>query len=201
MKPLSREETGKFGSVKNMVQNLRYRAAPWMERAEMIDILLRSGVSPEAITEDAGVTSMEQGNWRVALEVMNSLKSLGLSSSNVTTTTHQNDPKMKSSNTTRAMKRMLRRVAFGLRYIPKDLRVEAAKYAMEKNMDSIESESLSRNIVDYNRIKSRVGENALKGFEYTPADCVALRLYIQAAEDYDQNNVAGTISKARETGK
>ncbi|GAB5370870.1 hypothetical protein AAMO2058_001530400 [Amorphochlora amoebiformis] len=169
MKPLSKGEREKFGNPAQMLKVLRFQAAPWME------------VSPETITEDGGVTCMEQGNWKVALEVYRSLQEEGASMEVLNTFSDSEESA---------------EVMFALRYTPKEIRRAAAEYAVEKNMDSRDAEVLSRNIVDFMRIQER----ARVGFEYTPADCKALRLYMQACEEQDEKAYKSIVEEARQCG-
>eukprot|EP00471_Norrisiella_sphaerica_P012172 CAMPEP_0184495098 /NCGR_PEP_ID=MMETSP0113_2-20130426/30377_1 /TAXON_ID=91329 /ORGANISM="Norrisiella sphaerica, Strain BC52" /LENGTH=360 /DNA_ID=CAMNT_0026881137 /DNA_START=45 /DNA_END=1127 /DNA_ORIENTATION=- len=184
MRPLTRDETTKYGSNQQMLQTLRFQAAPWFERAEMVDILLRAGVPPETIMEDGGVSSMEQGEWRVAFEVLNSLEKLGAEPELL---------KYFKGDEVGA------EVLFGLRYTPKDIRLAAANYCSEKNLDKGGAELLSRNIVAYSRI-NRLKPEATTGFEYTPADAAALRLYMQAAEVNEDSKAAAYIQEAKDSG-
>eukprot|EP00472_Partenskyella_glossopodia_P010748 CAMPEP_0197531182 /NCGR_PEP_ID=MMETSP1318-20131121/34493_1 /TAXON_ID=552666 /ORGANISM="Partenskyella glossopodia, Strain RCC365" /LENGTH=253 /DNA_ID=CAMNT_0043087305 /DNA_START=252 /DNA_END=1013 /DNA_ORIENTATION=+ len=182
MKPLTKDLAGKYGKPKKMLQELRFNAGPWQERAEMVDILLRSGIPPETITDEGGVSHMEQGNWRVALAVLRSLEDLGASAEIVDS--FKND----ESNAD---------IMFGLRYVPKEVRVAAASYVLEKGFHEMKDvEDLSKNIVDYTRIK----DEGKEGFEYTPADCYALRLYMKAAETMDEQTLETCIEQAKDSG-
>mmetsp|Transcript_6962 Transcript_6962/g.10622 ORF Transcript_6962/g.10622 Transcript_6962/m.10622 type:complete len:307 (+) Transcript_6962:32-952(+) len=180
MKPLSREERTKYGQPDKILRNLRFQTAPWLERAEMIDVLLRSGVTLDTIIDEGGVTAMEQGNWRVALEVFKTLEELGASEDVLDFFRDEDNAQ----------------IAFELRNTPKEIRKEAAEYAVEMGFDDAQANALTRNINDYVRCNDR----AKFGFEYTPADAMALKYYKQAAEEQDDNKYQDIVADARATG-
>mmetsp|Transcript_22525 Transcript_22525/g.45233 ORF Transcript_22525/g.45233 Transcript_22525/m.45233 type:complete len:311 (+) Transcript_22525:940-1872(+) len=181
MKPLTKVEREKYGKPKIMLRNLRFGAGPWMERAEMVDILLRSGVTPESIIEDGGIGGMEQGNWRVALEVLRTLEELGCPDEVLEYFRSDDD---------------MADVVFGLRTTPKEIRVRAAEYAYSREFDRRDTEAMSKFITDYERMPEAMKEH----FGFTPEDCMALRFYIQASESTDDGCYNQYVQRARNSG-
>jgi len=153
-----------------LMDMLSARAGYWHTLAKIIPILNRAGFDGKLLEDITGIDSRTQNLWMMSASVYDSLKlSSEMSQEEVKYFDNMDQgPSMLSE----------------FRFVGEDaLRIPAAKFIAANKYGVEMSEKLARAVKDYERRT----EEERAGFEYTPADCLCLKLYRDAVEESKAN--------------
>ncbi|XP_050382676.1 rubisco accumulation factor 1.1, chloroplastic-like [Argentina anserina] len=142
---------------------LANRLGLWYEYAPLIPSLLQQGFTPPNIEEMTGINGVEQNRLVVAAQVRESL-------------IHSNtDPEIVAEFDTGGSE-----LLYEIRLLSVQQRAAAARFIVEKKLDSKGAGDLARATKDFPR---RRGDKGWESFDYThPGDCLGFMYYRQARE-------------------
>uniref|UniRef100_A0A7S3QWT1 Uncharacterized protein n=1 Tax=Dunaliella tertiolecta TaxID=3047 RepID=A0A7S3QWT1_DUNTE len=162
-------------SPEEMLSRLRARAGRWHTLAKLLPALATAHFNASAVDELTGITPLEQSRWITAATVYDSLVQSGKMSEEVLEHFDVRGDELLEP----------------FRFLTQDMRVEAALYIVEKDLDPPECEVLARAMKEWDR---RPKERT--GFSNLPADCMAFKHLRDAGECRKPDDIEANLVKA-----
>ncbi|MBF2079229.1 MAG: hypothetical protein IGR76_12095 [Synechococcales cyanobacterium T60_A2020_003] len=161
-------------TVADLVRSLRRKEGNWVEWGKSCQLLQKQGRNPQAIFEDTGFEPVHQNQIIVAMQVFESIVSVGVSDA------------VRSHFEQRGSDSL-----YALRILTNTDRAAAATLLVERGIDSEGAREVAKAMRDFARLSTPP-----EGFESTAADAVAYHYWRLAKQQSDLQERSRLIAKA-----